>query len=340
MNPRPLQRASAFVNDWQPWRPLSTPWPVISVIVPVFRPYHLVHFVDHTLAALRGRDAELLLIDDCGSAAGVPDLLPARQRDDPRVRVLRHDQNRGRPPARNTGAAHALGDILAFVDQDMFVAPTFFEETVSALARHDLRAITLGMRDTVAFQDLPTRDTWPADLRRDWRHHVTVATEMVDLTVTGTGSAHNRCYPGRTLAIHDATYGLRDLGVAPKRTLGYWDLASMVVSHTMATGAATFRLLGGFPEWISGWGGEDIVIGFVATVRHTPLIPLPVLSLQAQHPPYSGSEAAKLRELKANIARYRRWARNLHELPTAPSPPLSRRDTRLANRVTPQDHSR
>ncbi len=85
--------------------------PFVSVIVPTRdRPRQLAG----CLAALAALDhprerLETIVVDDAGGAP-----LPAA----PGVRVLRHAERRGPGAARNTGAAAADGDVLAFTDDD------------------------------------------------------------------------------------------------------------------------------------------------------------------------------------------------------------------------------
>ena len=51
----------------------------------------------------------------------------------PDVRYVRRNRNGGQAAARNTGAQLALGQYVAFLDQDDLWEPTFLQETVGAL---------------------------------------------------------------------------------------------------------------------------------------------------------------------------------------------------------------
>jgi glycosyltransferase involved in cell wall biosynthesis len=94
----------------------------VSVIVPT---RNRSRMLTATLGSvLRQRDVRLeVIVVDEASSDETPETLAAVARDDPRVRVVRHDTPRGVSTARNRGAAEARGEWLAFVDDDDLWAP-------------------------------------------------------------------------------------------------------------------------------------------------------------------------------------------------------------------------
>ncbi len=100
--------------------------PALSVVVPAFDegPHVRENLLEvaRTLDAL-GRSFELLLVDD-GSRDATAAEAEAAAREDPRVRVLRHDRNRGKGAALATGCAAARGDVLVFLDADLEIRPS------------------------------------------------------------------------------------------------------------------------------------------------------------------------------------------------------------------------
>ncbi|HEU0132109.1 MAG TPA: glycosyltransferase, partial [Mycobacteriales bacterium] len=84
------------------------------------------------LLALRGL-AEIVVVDD-GSADDTPAVL--RELAGPRLRVIRHDPNRGSPAARNTGAAAATTEWVVFLEDDCGF-PDDYAETLLRVAERE-----------------------------------------------------------------------------------------------------------------------------------------------------------------------------------------------------------
>lgn len=100
-----------------------------SVIIPM---YNAAGVIDRCLEAVRcqtlPRDQYEVIVVDDGSTDGTGDRAAALG-----VTVLRQP-NRGPAAARNLGAAHASGDILAFTDADCSPAPDWLERLLAAFA--------------------------------------------------------------------------------------------------------------------------------------------------------------------------------------------------------------
>ncbi len=312
--------ARNFVNDWIEPVCGDLNDPTISVIIPVYKPTHLDVVIQHLNKI--AKSIEVVLVDDSGE--DIP--LQVGDNTDITIKLVRHVRNLGRPAARNTGAVYSSGEILVFIDQDMIIAPGFFEQATRLLGANNSKGVALGLRHTLPFEEIPLLDEWRyCSKENDWRISTPVLESFVDLTVSGVGSMTNKCNPHELLFIHQQTNSLRDLGVATEKTIGYWDLPSMVISHSMAIAKNEFFRIGGFPEWISGWGGEDIVIGFLAVAAGNPIMMTDSVSYHIQHPPYSGSEQQKIFELKRNIEYYRAWANNVDEFPIINAPECKKR---------------
>lgn len=95
-----------------------TPPVRFSVVIPVLDGAHVLARTVPAVCALAeaAPGTDVIYVDD-GSADGSAALIERLGQG--RVRVVRHARNRGRAAARNTGAAQAQGDALAFLDADV-----------------------------------------------------------------------------------------------------------------------------------------------------------------------------------------------------------------------------
>lgn len=94
--------------------------PFFSVIVPTYDREAIVgRCVDSILGQSFG-DFELVVVDDHSSDGTVARL---EAYDDPRLRVVVHDYNRGIAPSRHTGVENARGEWIVIVDSDWELLP-------------------------------------------------------------------------------------------------------------------------------------------------------------------------------------------------------------------------
>jgi len=87
--------------------------PLVSVIIPTYNRADLVRQAVASVKAQTCQDFEIVVVDD-GGTDGTCEVLSAERE----LRVLRHPGRRGVAAARNTGAAAARGEWLAFLDSD------------------------------------------------------------------------------------------------------------------------------------------------------------------------------------------------------------------------------
>lgn len=101
-----------------------------SVVIPV---YNRAESVLRAIASVLDQSypvLEVVVVDD-GSEDGTAAAIEAL--DDPRVKVIRHDTNRGSASARNTGITAARGDLIALLDSDDAWMPQKLEKQVRML---------------------------------------------------------------------------------------------------------------------------------------------------------------------------------------------------------------
>lgn len=134
---------------------------LISVVIPV---YNAADTLPATLASLTAqihRDWQAILVED-GSTDASWAIARSLADQDPRLKLLRNP-GKGPSAARNHGARHANGDILAFCDADDLWERTKLRDVATALAAPDTDA-TFGQ---IAFfredpQIIRTRSRVPA----------------------------------------------------------------------------------------------------------------------------------------------------------------------------------
>ncbi len=106
--------------------------PLVSVIIPTYNRAAFLRNAIESVLKQTFPDFEILVVDDASQVA-VEEIV--RECGDSRIRLLRHDRNRGEAPARNTGILYATGEYLAFLDDDDEWLPEKLEVQVSVLSR-------------------------------------------------------------------------------------------------------------------------------------------------------------------------------------------------------------
>ncbi|MEL6330866.1 MAG: glycosyltransferase family 2 protein [Planctomycetota bacterium] len=117
--------------------------PLISVCIPV---YNREDLVDRTIDSVLGQsmtDFEIVAVND-GSKDGSLAVLRRYETDHPAKFRVVDQQNKGLAGARNTGAAHARGEYLLFLDSDDLLFPWSLEAFAEAIERHGRPAMVSG----------------------------------------------------------------------------------------------------------------------------------------------------------------------------------------------------
>ena len=110
--------------------------PTVSVIIPTYNRAHLVGRAICSVLNQTFQDFEIIVVDD-GSTDNTEEVV--KSFNDPRIRYIRHEQNRGGSAARNTGIRAARGEYIAFLDSDDEWLPEKLDtqlKTMSTLPEH------------------------------------------------------------------------------------------------------------------------------------------------------------------------------------------------------------
>ena len=89
--------------------------PKVSVIIPTYNRSHLVGRAIQSVLNQTFTDFELIIVDDA-STDNTKEVVESFNA--PRIRYIRHEQNKGGGATRNTGIEAAYGEYIAFLDSD------------------------------------------------------------------------------------------------------------------------------------------------------------------------------------------------------------------------------
>jgi GT2 family glycosyltransferase len=107
--------------------------PVFSIITPVYRtPLGYLEACIASVEAQTFRDWELLLIDN-GNDGDLASWLNQRAASDPRLRVIRSDQNLGISEGSQLGVTAASGEFIALLDHDDTLSPVALSRMAAAI---------------------------------------------------------------------------------------------------------------------------------------------------------------------------------------------------------------
>ncbi len=143
MEIRPPTRSDPGARATSMTDPLAPP-PPVSVVLPAYNRAGVIGGAIESVLRQSFTEFELIVVDDCSTDATAAE---AAAIADPRIRLIRHEANRGASAARNTGIGEARGTWVAFQDSDDEWLPLKLEKQMARLAAPgaDYVAIYSGM---------------------------------------------------------------------------------------------------------------------------------------------------------------------------------------------------
>ena len=112
---------------------------LLSVVVPVYNVEKFLKRCVDSIIAQSYRNLEIILVDD-GATDSSGAICDEFQTKDARIKVI-HQKNGGLSAARNAGLRAAVGEYLAFVDADDYIAEDMYSAMIEALEKYDLDII-------------------------------------------------------------------------------------------------------------------------------------------------------------------------------------------------------
>ena len=130
----------------------------VSVVMPAYnRGYIIADSIASVLQQTWG-DFELIIIDD-GSKDDTREVVS--RFTDPRIRYLRHEQNRGCSSAYNTGLREAAGEFVSILDSDDLWKPERLAKALDFLERHPEADVVF-----TDFEKTAGKEVTPSHVRR------------------------------------------------------------------------------------------------------------------------------------------------------------------------------
>ncbi|MFI6579477.1 glycosyltransferase [Nocardiopsis sp. NPDC050513] len=270
------------------------PFPGVSVVIPARNVHDTLDetvdaIVDAARALPEGTPWECLVTDDLSEPP-----LALRSGTPHEVRILRAPERVYCGGGRNVGISQVRHPVVVFIDADTQMAPNY-------LLRHALHHLLAPNLITVSLREqlppgTPRPDRAP-DGSRDTRIEAHYEPGRLGLVPVG------RPITVRAL---DQTRNFRDFGYG--RHLGPADLAFMVKGNNFVVPDHTARI--GCPPDFVGYGPEDGTYAAKAIARGSFVVPvLDTGVFHREHPPRSGSLAARDAELIPNLERQARHLR-------------------------------
>ena len=90
--------------------------PVVSAIITTFERVELLKRALQSVLSQSYTQLEILVVDDASSNNDASSMI--NDLNDDRIRLIKHEANKGVSAARNTGIKNARGEYVAFLDDD------------------------------------------------------------------------------------------------------------------------------------------------------------------------------------------------------------------------------
>jgi glycosyltransferase involved in cell wall biosynthesis len=113
--------------------------PLVSILTPYYKLGDLLIETVQSVVAQTYQNWELIIVDDCSPVSPAEAVLA--NFNDPRIKIFRHEENRGNAAARNTAALHSTGELLLPLDSDDLLAPNYITATLKMMLENEVSAV-------------------------------------------------------------------------------------------------------------------------------------------------------------------------------------------------------
>lgn len=116
--------------------PAVTSGPKVTVLIAAYEAADVLPTALRSLQEQTWKNLEIIVLDDCSPSMGTYEVAQAFAANDPRIRVIRMEENGGAYVARNRGLDEATGEYVTLHDADDWSHPTKIEVQVRYLEEH------------------------------------------------------------------------------------------------------------------------------------------------------------------------------------------------------------
>lgn len=116
--------------------PAVTDGPLVTVLIAAYEAADVLPTALRSLQEQTWKNLEIIVLDDCSPSPGTREVAESFAATDPRIRVIRMEQNGGAYVARNRGLDEATGVYVTLHDADDWSHPTKIEMQVRFLEEH------------------------------------------------------------------------------------------------------------------------------------------------------------------------------------------------------------
>lgn len=274
----------------------------ISIIVPS---YNSTDTIFSTLETINEQDLsmedfkkiEVIVIDD-GSSDDTS--FKIRSKKYKFKLVFFRQNNLGRSSARNIGVLLSSGEIIIFIDSDVFLEKHFVKE-------HAIRSSFFSSSVFISFREnlkLPVseivkrlqNDISP-DIAKDFRFEKEVSKDWKRIHIK------ENDINNRVVKILEETNNLKTFGYG--KLLEIWDLPSVALTCSISMRKTEFLKTGGFSLKFRGWGMEDTFLGACLIANGNFIIPIFSTGIyHVKHTERSGGPDTQIKEFNKNVKIY------------------------------------
>lgn len=117
---------------------------LISAIIPCYNAERTIGRSIHSILDQSYKDIEVVVVDDFSTDSSAV-LVENISASDCRVRLIRHNENKGVGMARRTGIEHMSGEYMCFCDADDYLKKDCLEMMMNAMTSHDVDIVAAGL---------------------------------------------------------------------------------------------------------------------------------------------------------------------------------------------------